>query len=186
MDRELPFRISGFSAGPLVGRVVFILDFKLTLLLLCCNALQVLCWDEDTLGAPEQFCRYFFSGAVETVLFWWCVYYAASLSTSTTARCWLCLIVSGRVPFLTRHIHPEMNEFVWPATDGHSPNPGWPRSLCHWAAPRYGEGPKTPGQQCQTPPARAYALWHLLFFWIWTREQVLVSGLWEAGLVNSV
>ena len=137
MDRELPFRISGFSAGPLVGRVVFILDFKLTLLLLCCNALQVLCWDEDTLGAPEQFCRYFFSGAVETVLFWWCVYYPASLSTSTTARCWLCLIVSGRVPFLTRHIHPEMNEFVWPATDGHSPNPGWPRSLCHWAAPRH-------------------------------------------------
>ena len=27
--------------------------------LLCCNALQVLCWDEDTLGAPEQFCSYF-------------------------------------------------------------------------------------------------------------------------------
>ena len=52
-------------------------------------------------------------GAVETVLFWRCVYYAASLSISTTARCWLCLIVSGRVPFLTRHgslIHPEMNE----------------------------------------------------------------------------
>ena len=41
--REFLFRISGFSAGPLVGRVVFILDFRLTLLLLCCNALQVLC-----------------------------------------------------------------------------------------------------------------------------------------------
>ena len=48
-------------------------------------------------------------------IFWWCVYYAASMLISTTARCWLCLIVSGRVLFLTRHgslIHPEMNEFV--------------------------------------------------------------------------
>ena len=31
MDREFLSRISGFSAGPLVGRVVFILDFRLTL-----------------------------------------------------------------------------------------------------------------------------------------------------------
>ena len=52
-----------------------------------------------------------------------------------------------------------------------------PLSLCHWAAPRNGEGQKTPGQQCQIPPARAYALGHLLFLWIWTHEQILVSGL---------
>ena len=52
--------------------------------------------------------------------------------------------------------------------------------------PALGEGHKTPGQQCQIPPARAYALWYLLFLWTWAREQVLVSGLWEAGLVNSV
>jgi hypothetical protein len=44
MDREFLSRISGYSAGPLVGRVVFILDFQADpLLLLCCNALQVLC-----------------------------------------------------------------------------------------------------------------------------------------------
>ena len=31
MDREFLSRISGFSAGPLVGRVAFILDFRLIL-----------------------------------------------------------------------------------------------------------------------------------------------------------
>ena len=44
MDRESLFRISGYSAGPLVGRVAFTLDFQADpLLLVCCNALQVLC-----------------------------------------------------------------------------------------------------------------------------------------------
>ena len=36
---------SGFLADPMV--------------LLCCNALQVLCRDEDALGAPEQSCSYY-------------------------------------------------------------------------------------------------------------------------------
>ena len=44
MDRDFLSRISGYSAGPLVGRVAFILDFQADpLLLVCCNALQVLC-----------------------------------------------------------------------------------------------------------------------------------------------
>ena len=118
MDREFLFRISGFSAGPLVGRVVFILDFGLTLLF-CYAAMHCRYFAETkTLWEHVNSSADIFQfGAVETVLFWWCVYYAASLSISTTARCWLCLIVSGRVPFLTRHgslIHSEMNKFVVP------------------------------------------------------------------------
>ena len=43
MDREFLSR-SGYSDGPLVRRVVFTMDFQVDpLLLLCCNALQVLC-----------------------------------------------------------------------------------------------------------------------------------------------
>ena len=38
---------------------VFWISWLILVFLLCCNALQVLCGDEDTLGAPEQFCRYF-------------------------------------------------------------------------------------------------------------------------------
>ena len=85
--------------------------------LLCCNALQVLCRDEDTLGAPEQFCRYFsvwrrrgnaFLCDVET-------YPIASISTGATTRCWPRLIVPGTVSFLTwqgSHIHPTMQKFL--------------------------------------------------------------------------
>ena len=40
--------------------VVFFLDFLADpMVLLCCNALQVLCGDEDALGAPEQSCSYY-------------------------------------------------------------------------------------------------------------------------------
>jgi len=46
-----------YLVGSLVGRVVFFLDFLADpMVLLCCNALQVLCRDEDALGAPEQSC----------------------------------------------------------------------------------------------------------------------------------
>ena len=37
MDREFLFRISGYSAGPLVG------EWRLLWICICCNALQVLC-----------------------------------------------------------------------------------------------------------------------------------------------
>ena len=112
MDRESLSRISGYSAGPLVGRVVFILDFQADpLLLLCCNALQVLCWDEDTLGAPEQFRRYFSAWRLrDNACFDDESTAMASMSSGTTIRCWPCLIVPGTFSLLTwhgSHVHPE-------------------------------------------------------------------------------
>ena len=93
---------SGFQADPLF--------------LLCCNALQVLCWDEDTLGAPEQFCRYFSVWRRrDNAYFDDESIAAASMSIGTTTRCWLCLIVPGTVFFLTwhgSHIHPETHKFL--------------------------------------------------------------------------
>ena len=82
--------------------------------LLCCNALQVLCWDEDTLGAPEQFCRYFSVWRRRDNAYFDDESIAAA-SISTTTRCWLCLIVPGTVCFLTwhgSHIHPETHKFL--------------------------------------------------------------------------
>ena len=50
-----PCGIRSYLVGSLVGRVVFFLDFLADpIVLLCCNALQVLC-----LGAPEQSSSYY-------------------------------------------------------------------------------------------------------------------------------
>ena len=117
MDREFLSRISGSSAGPLVGRVVFILDFRLTLCF-CYAAMhcRYFCCDEDTLGAPEQFCRYFSVWRRrDNAYFDDESIAAASRSIGTTTRCWLCLIMPGMVFFLTwhgSHIHPETHKFV--------------------------------------------------------------------------
>ena len=52
--------------------------------------------------------------------------------------------------------------------------------------PAMGRGTKTPSRQRHLSPALADALWYLLLFWTWAHEQVLVRGLWEAGLGYSV
>ena len=52
--------------------------------------------------------------------------------------------------------------------------------------PAMGRGTKTPGRQRHLSPALADALWYPLLFWTWAHEQVLVRGLWEAGLGDSV
>ena len=112
MDRVPLFRIRGYLAGPLVGRVVFFLDFLADpMVLLCCNALQVLCWDEDTLGAPEQFCSYFpVLRPRDNACFDEEFTAMASMSLDIKMRCWPCLIVPATFSPLTwhsSHVHPE-------------------------------------------------------------------------------
>ena len=87
---------------------------------------------------------------------------AASMSCSTTTRCWPCLRVPEMVFFLTWLIVMSTLWCIsskWLVTDGHSPCPVWPRCQRHWAAPRHGERHKPPGHQCPFHLAWAYAFW---------------------------
>ena len=102
-----------FLPLPFFGWVglVFILDFQV---FACCNALQVLCWDEDTLGAPEDFCRYFSAWRLRDNACFDDEFAAtASMSLGTTIRCWPCLIVPETFSLLTwhgGHVHHETHQ----------------------------------------------------------------------------
>ena len=89
--------------------VVFFLDFLADpMVLLCCNALQVL---EDTLGAPEQFCSYFPALRLRDNACFDKEFTAmASMLLDIAMRCWPCLIVPATFSPLTwhsSHVHPE-------------------------------------------------------------------------------
>ena len=96
--------------------------------LLCCNALQVLCGDEDTLEAPEQFCRYFsvWRRRGNAFLFEIETWPAASISIGTTTGCWPRLIVPERSSFCSLGT-------VVISTRRHTSFSGWWRMVFHLA-----------------------------------------------------
>ena len=87
----------------------------------------------------------------------------------------------------SRHVHPETPFFVLVAFDGWSLT--WPcltHCRSHWAAPRSGEW-----RDDKWPPASSFfaiadVSGYLPLHWTRAPEQVLVRGLWEAGLGDSV
>ena len=157
MYREFLFRISGYSAGPLVGRVAFILDFQVAFGILQCTAGTLLrrrhsesTWTVLRIPfslAPSRQC-----------MFWWWVYSYGSLSSGTATRCWPCLIVPGSVSFWLG----TLVMATWDTLDSLVAGDGWSRTWPLWLhylatepLPTMGRDTKTPGRQCHLPPAIA-------------------------------
>ena len=162
------------------------------MVLLCCNALQVLCWDEDTLGAPEQSCSYYTAFAPPwQCMFWWRVYcygkhvirHYDEVLTMLDRACDVFPFWRGTVVMSTLR-RPWCICGFWRMVTY--------LALCDRIVvatgplPAMGRGAMTPGRQRHPSPAIADALWYLLLLCTWAHEQVLVRGLWEAGLGDSV